>query len=139
MLCQPSRKLKSLVFVSFMIIAGLAFLDFQYGEAILETKVHGNWYMGTHSGKDCFLTFAGDRSLTVTYGGCFSKEPPIASKWHLEGGHIVLQNQSLRTRLGDYLVIKTVDRQLALVPQKHLDITLLNGISQEVAFERDRN
>ena len=77
----------------------------------------GDWYMGTMTGVDCSLQIRFNNTLRVQFGGCFSQEPVIETRWKLQGDRIKLENPCLDKRLGSYLQIARYKNHFVLLPE----------------------
>lgn len=78
----------------------------------------GNWYMGTMSGFDCNLEIRPDNTLTVQFGGCFHQDPPIKTRWKIEGDKIRFRSTALDQSLGSYLRVARYKNHFVLLPER---------------------
>ena len=74
------------------------------------------WYMGTASGFDCNLIIRPDHTLTVQYGGCFSRGPLMQASWRQQANKITFENPVLNKRLGNAFTLYQYKSYSVLVP-----------------------
>jgi len=99
-----------------------------------EKEISGQWYMGTASGKDCYLELTTDHILRLLEGGCFHRDGAITSSWHLEGEKITIDSQAVKQKLGTYLLVSRYKNNIVLVREQKLDQVKKHGYVHYFCF-----
>jgi len=111
------------------------------GAAAKQVSPIGRWYMGTACGFDCNLVIT-KSTMTVQYGGCFSKQNPIVVAWKQQGDKVTFDDAVLKQTLGTYLSIRSYrgkhDMNLLLVPENEQEIIQKSGYVYAHCFWKNR-